>query len=297
MLASPAAKPAASYDEALRRARAVAALDDDTIADYARTRLLEHGERRSYAVVLLHGLTNNPNQYAKLALQVFELGANVFVPRMPEHGDKDRLTKRIASLTAERLLESTNEALDIACGLGERVIVSGISMGGLLSAYFGQYRSDVHTAVPIAPDFSLLQLPYGVTRMISVLLGVLPNFFVWWDPRVRDAQMPKTAYPWFSTRALLQTLRVGEDVYAAARREPVKAERIATVVNRTDPAVNNEVTSSVVSAWRARRNGGIEYVELNSLPENHDIIDPANPQERTDIVYPKLIEILGISRA
>lgn len=297
MLEAPVAKPAASYDEAVTRARAVQALDDDAIADYAYTKLLAHGARAPYAVVLLHGLTNNPNQYVRLGPELYDLGANVFVPRMPYHGYKDRLTKSIAALTAEDLLASASEAVDIACGLGERVIVTGISAGGLLSAYFAQYRSDVHVAAPIAPDFSVLQLPYGATKMLARLIRLVPNMFLWWDPRVRDGQRPATAYPWFSTHALMQTLRIADNVYDAARTDAALAQQIPTIVNRADPAVNNEATQAVVDAWRARRNDGVSYVELRSLPENHDIIDPANPLEKVDIVYPKLIEILGISAA
>lgn len=297
MLQAPVAKPAASYDEALLRARAFEALDDDTIAPYARTKLLEHGERRPYAVVLLHGLTNNPNQYVRFAPDVFDRGANVFVPRMPYHGKKDRLTKTIAQLTAEELLASASEAVDIACGLGERVVVTGISAGGLLSAYFAQYRADVHVAVPIAPDFSVLQFPYGVTKMLARVMRWLPNMFLWWDPRARDGQRPATAYPWFSTHALMQTLRLADDVYDAARTEASLATRIAVVVNRADPAVHNATSKDVVNAWRAHRDAEIDYVELRVLPENHDIIDPENPLQKIDIVYPKLIEILGISAA
>jgi carboxylesterase len=297
MLEAPVAKPAHSYEEALARVRAFQALDDDSIADYARTKFLDHGSPQAYCVVLLHGLTNNPNQYAQLAPQIFALGANVFVPRMPDHGDKNRLTKRIAGLTAEQLLVSASEAVDIACGLGERVVVMGISAGGLLSAYFGQFRTDVHTAVPIAPDFGLLQLPYGVSKTLAALVRWFPNMFLWWDPRIRDKQRPKTAYPWFSTRALMQVQRIGDFVYDAARREAARAARIATVVNRADPAVNNEVTRDVVTEWRGLRADGIEYLELRSLPENHDIVDPDNPLARIDVVYPELIKVLGIDGA
>jgi hypothetical protein len=167
-------------------------------------------------------------------------------------------------------------------------------MGGCLAAYFAQFRR-IALAVPVAPDFSLLQLPYPVSRLGSKLLRVLPNFFLWWDPRVRNRQLPATAYPRFSTRALAQTLRIGDDVHAAARRESPLARRIVTMVNRTDPAVNNEVARDVSEEWADRRGGQeVEYVELRGLPANHDIIDPENPLARTDLVYPKLLEALGV---
>ena len=297
MLERPVSRPAPSYDDALTRARAMMALDDERIAPTARTLLLDHGERRPWAVVLLHGLTNHPGQYVDFAPQVFSADANVLAPRMPKHGYADRMTDALATLTAEELLATTNEALDIACGLGERVAMLGISAGGLLCAYFAQYRADVASSVPVAPDFSLLQLPFGVTRALAAIISALPNMFLWWDPRIREAQHPKTAYPRFATHALMQTVRIGSDVYAASKREAPLAERIATVVNRADPAVNNAVTAQVVNDWRLLRRNGVEYVELGTLPENHDIIDPDNPQARTGEVYPRLLDALGLIKS
>lgn len=295
MLERPPSRPADSYPAALTRARIMMDLDDASIGTYARTVLLDHGERRPWAVVLLHGLTNHPGQYVEFSPLVFQTGANVFVPRMPKHGYADRMTNAIATLTAEELLSTTNEALDIACGLGERVAVLGISAGGLLSAYFGQFRADVASAVPVAPDFALLQLSYGVSQTLGRIVSLMPNFFLWWDPRIREAQRPKTAYPRFATHALMQTLRISDAVWKAAKNEAPLAQRIATVVNRADPAVNNEATLEVYKSWRAHRKEGIEYVELRNLPENHDVIDPDNPQACTGVVYPRLVEALGLT--
>ncbi|MBV8654587.1 MAG: alpha/beta fold hydrolase [Candidatus Eremiobacteraeota bacterium] len=294
MIALPASRPAQDYAEALTRARAFMALDDDTIMPQARTVLLEGGKPSALAVVLFHGITNNPAQYAQLAPAIAQRGVNVFVPRMPEHGDKDRMTNRLSKLTAETLLTSANEAVDIACGLGERVALLGISMGGTIAAYFGQHRS-VALAVPVAPDFALLQLPYGVSRLLARIVLFFPNFFFWWDPRARIKQRPLTAYPRCSTHALMQTLRSGDDVYASAKTRKPLADRLIAVVNRCDPAVNNEATADVCREWSASKPGSVSYVEMRNLPENHDIIDPANPLARTDLVYPKLLEVLGLS--
>jgi esterase/lipase len=291
MIALPASRPAPDYEAAMERARAFMALDDASILPAARTTLLEHGRKTPLAVVLFHGITNNPAQYATFAPMLHERGVNVFVPRMPEHGDRDRMTNRLAKLTAEALLASANEAVDVAFGLGERVALLGISMGGTLAAYFGQYRS-VELAVPVAPDFALLQLPYGVSRLLSKLFLRLPNFFFWWDPRAGIRQPPLTAYPRCSTHALMQTLRVGDDVCAAAKTRAPLARRITVVVNRIDPAVNNEATKEIALEWSTCGKERVSYVELRRLPENHDIIDPRNPLARTDIVYPKLIEAL-----
>lgn len=294
MLAPPASSPAKSYDEGIARLRTIMDRDDDRIARNARTALYVHGARAPWSVVLFHGLTNNPGQYVDFAPELFVLGVNVVVPRMPFHGYADRMTDALAGLTAEMLLVSAYEAVDAAAGLADRVAVLGISMGGLLSAHLAQYRADVATSVPIAPDFGLLKFSRSMTDLLAALVLHLPNIFLWWDPRLKAAQRPAMAYPRFATHAVMQTVCIGNAVYTAARAMPPAAGRIATVVNASDPAVNNAAALQAVNRWKHLRNAGIDYVELTNLPENHDIIDPDNNEARTDLVYPKLIEILAL---
>ncbi len=292
MLQAPAVNPARTYAQALARAAALQARDGDRILPAARTALFDRGARTPLSVVLLHGFTNHPGQYREFAPMLFERGANVLVPRLPQQGYRDRMTRRLAILTAESLLARAWEAVDIACGLGESVCVAGISTSGLLSAYFGQHRSDVARAVPISPVFSILKLPYWAGAIVSHAMLVLPNVFLWWDPRAKENQHPATAYPRFPTRALAQSIRVGDDVCAASATQPHAAASIATLTNACDPAVNNDVARNVVDRWRRARPSGIEAFEFTDLPANHDIIEPDNPRARTDIVYPRLLECI-----
>jgi esterase/lipase len=294
MIALPDSRPAADYAEALARVEAFKALDDESILPDARTALFDTGKRSPLAVVLLHGYTNNPAQYSKFAPMLHERGVNVFVPRMPEHGDKNRLSNRIDKLTAEMVVASASEAIDIAFGLGERVGVLGISMGGSLAAYFGQLRP-ISIAVPVAPEFALLQLPYGVSRALEWIVRHMPNMHLWWDPRLKASLQPKTAYPKFSTRSLVQTMRIGDDVYKLSDKQRQVADRIVPVVNRCDPAVNNEVTRQIATNWAGWKRDGVEYVEMRNLPEWHDIIDWRNPKAPVDVVYPRLLQALGVA--
>ncbi|HEV3155502.1 MAG TPA: alpha/beta fold hydrolase [Candidatus Baltobacteraceae bacterium] len=292
MLQALQVNPARDYDEALRRVHAFKSLDDDRVLPQASTTLLTHGSRTPLAVVLFHGFTNHPGQYVQFAPLVHATGANVFVPRLPLQGYKDRLTRALKNLTAEELLASAGEAVDIACGLGERVCLLGISSSGVLCAYFAQHRGDISYAVGVAPVFSMLHLPYRISRALGRAALVLPNRFLWWDPRVKMQQRPITAYPRFPTRALAQTLRISDDVHDASVRQPLRASGITLVCNWHDPAVNNHVSEGVVANWNALRARSAEQFIFTDLPHNHDIIDPDNPRARTDIVYPKLLELI-----
>ncbi|MBC5815205.1 MAG: alpha/beta hydrolase [Candidatus Eremiobacteraeota bacterium] len=292
MLEPPQIRPAKTYEEALERVAAMKSLDDASILPIANTTLLERGKKVPLAVVLLHGFTNHPGQYREFAPQLFELGYNVLIPRLPEQGDRNRMTKRMAKLTAEGLLATSNEAIDIAQGLGERVCVLGISTSGLLCAYFGQYRDDVARSIPVSPVFAMLHMNMPVNALVSRTLLLLPNFFMWWDPRKREKELPHTGYPRFPTRAMARALQIGTLVEGAAKEEPLKGRSIVVVTNAKDPAVNNDVTHRVVADWQGRAPGRVEEFTFTTLPANHDIIDPENAVPRTDIVYPKLIELI-----
>lgn len=256
--------------------------------------VLLHGTRTPVAAVLFHGLTNNPAQFAAFTPLLHARGVNVFVPRLPLHGYRDRMTTAIASLTAEMLLDAAGEAVEIAAGLGDRVAVLGISMGALLAAHAAQFRP-IDVAVPVAPSFALLQMPHVVSSLFGRLMLRLPNLFLWWDPRVRSSEPPITAYPRFSTHALMQSQRIADAVYAAARRRSPIARRIVTIVNARDPAVNNRTAQRVSSWWSSHDPAGVAYEELGGLPPLHDIVDPQQPRARTDLVYPKLLRALGVT--
>jgi carboxylesterase len=287
------ASPARSYLEAKERADRFKALDrDPRILPEAYTQLYDTGDRAQLAVVLLHGITNHPGQYVKFAPLVRELGANVFVPRLPEQGDRDRMTTRLANLTAEMLLSSATEAVDIACGLGERVCVLGISTSGLLCAYFAQHRSDVAHAIAVSPVFALLKLAYPVSRLAGAAMRKLPNAFVWWDPRNKENIMPPTGYPRFSTHALGECLLIGDDVWDASRATPFAGGRATILTNERDPAVNNHAADSVGLAWQRYRREFTQAYRFTDLPSNHDIIDPQNATPRIDIVYPVLMQFI-----
>jgi len=293
LLDAPASRPSATYEEACERARAIMARDDDRVLPEGRTALTTGGARARLAVVLFHGFTNHPGQYAQFASLLAARGVNVFVPRMWGHGYRDRMSRDLERFDMAKGLIGAYEALDAACGLGDRVAVSGISLGGVLSAHIAQHRPDVTLSVPVAPDIAILNFPYVVSRGAGMAMRFLPNRFQWWDPRVKEAQRPATAYPQFSTRALGQTLLLSDAVYGAARASAPSAARITTISNRRDPAVNHNVTEKVVSLWTERRGDGtVSLVDIDGLPANHDIVDPDNPLARTDLVYPVLVEAL-----
>ena len=229
--------------------------------------------------------------YSQLAEQLFDQGLNVVVPRLPHHGLADRMTTELTKLRASQMEETAQQALEAATGLGDRVVVAGLSLGALLAAWLAQFRPEVDRAVVIAPLFGAPVVPEWFSDLAGFTAGVIPNFWVWWDLKAKAAiEGPKYAYPRFPTRAYAEMLKVGYEVKQAAQREAPVARDIRVVVNLNDPGVNNDATQRVIRAWRARG----AAVRVHEFPRErglmHDLVSPDQTYARTAEVYPVLID-------
>jgi alpha-beta hydrolase superfamily lysophospholipase len=286
--------PAADYADALRRVAEVQALDGAAVAPECRTLLLTHGARAARAVILLHGLTNCPEQFRALGERLFERGANVYLPRLPEHGLADRMTTALARLDASAMCRATDEAVDIGCGLGDSVIVVGLSIGGVMAEWAAQERADVARAVPVAPLHGLARAPGALNLPAMNLLRTLPNQFVWWDAKVKaDLPGPKHVYPRFSTRATGETVLLGASVESEARRAPPAARSIVVVTVGGDVAVDNAAVARLAGIWRSHGARVVAYQFPARLHLNHDIIDPEQVGGNPALVYPVLLDLIA----
>ncbi len=244
--------------------------------------------------MLLHGLTNCPEQFRLLGERLFARGANVYIPRLPEHELADRMSPAQAALDAPALCRATDEAVDVACGLGDSVIVVGLCIGGTMATWAGQERSDVARAVTIAPLVGLRRAPGVFTTPAMNLLRVLPNQFIWWDgKRKRDLPGPKHVYPRFSTRAVAEGLRLAGAVEADARRARPAAGSIVVITVGSDIAVDNGAVARLVRRWRARGAVVRTYEFAAWLGLNHDIVDPEQVGGNPPLVYPVLLDLIA----
>jgi len=304
-------RPAPSYAEAVDRVRTLQAQDATSdLNPLSRTRLLgpqgELGQDGATApggawtgptarvYVCLHGLTNSPQQYVPLAQRLLARGdATVFIPRIPRHGYADRLTTVLASLTEAELVDATAEAMDIAAGLAPEVVVTGISMGGVLATWAAQYRPAAR-AVIVAPAFGLPVLPPMTIAPLTSLALRFGNRFVWWDPRTKaDAPGPKYAYPRFATHALARIQRLGLRLVDVARTTPPVSREVWMVTNGNDMAVSNGQCRRLVAAWRAAGATNLQTYEFpRRLRLFHDIVDPEQPYQKVAITHPALVQLL-----
>jgi len=269
------------------------ARDDSTILPVARTALYDHGRATDLGVVLFHGFTNCPAQYALFAQQLHARGCNVLVPRLPEHGDVDRMTTRLERMTADQLTAAAMEALDAARGLGRRIAISGISLGGVLCAWLATQRDDIDLCVPLAPFFGIDHLWFPLSVFAAgAMRGMSPSRYAWWDSALKEKITPSHAYPRYPLRALGECFLIGEWTLGAQAPFAGRGRtRVTFALNPLDPAVNNGVAAELSQNWRA---AGLlaSAAWLHGFPPMHDVIEPENPHECIAQCYPPLIELI-----
>ncbi len=244
--------------------------------------------------MFFHGFTNSPRQFKALGEEFYKLGYNVLIPRLPRHGHKDRMAPDLGYLTAEELKAFCDESVDIARGLGERVTVVGLSMGGVMTGWAAQFRNDVDQAVLIAPNFGTYVAPEIFLKPTINLLLILPDRFVWWNP-LEKAQMkgPESAYYGFSARALGEIRRLGWHIQAEGGKHQPSAGAIIIITNANDKAVNRKSIKTVKRNWRSHDPHKIRHYEFpKNLQLGHDLIDPEQPDQKIHLVYPKLLTLI-----
>ncbi|NOK62492.1 MAG: Lysophospholipase, alpha-beta hydrolase superfamily [Chloroflexi bacterium AL-W] len=285
----PRPRPTSSYEEALQRfTQLCEALDGPHINPVCRSQLLTHGHSTDRVVILLHGMTNCPAQFLKLGTMFYEQGCNVLLPRMPHHGLLERETHDLKHLKAEELRSFADTAVDIAQGLGKRVMVLGLSAGGVITTWITQFRADVERTVIVSPALGLLNYPDAFQPLLMNIARRMPNRFMLVGEG--DASVgPQYTYMNHTTHALAEMMRLGEAAARASRKHPPAVRSIILVTNANDQDVKRSYALGFLDRWQRHPGVCTNHFEFPLTDQLiHDLIDPCQPEQKTDIVYPIL---------
>lgn len=297
--ASPS--PANDYAAAIARIDAVKAADaEEPLADRGRSYALVHGSRVATSVVILHGYTSAPKPFRAIAQAYYEAGYNVWVPRAPAHGYADYFTDAHARITATHLRDYADDAVDVASGLGEHVVVVGQSGGGALAMWAVAERPEVVRAVAISPFLHPKSLPTWQMRPLgrAASVGLLRGMWRWWDPVLKDSPrrqvIDPNAYPRASVNALMEYLTVGRWLRDTRTRGPRPAGDVVLVVNEHDPEIDGRYNLAL-----ARELVGASKVTRVVVPDSeglgHDLVDPQGENRaRIRSAYRYLDEATGV---
>lgn len=288
--------PARTYSEAVARIEADRAADPSAVKYHSV--FMGQGSKTTTSVVLFHGFTNNPRQMQLLADAYSALGYNVYVPRMPRHGMADRMSDDLANANRTELIAWTDRAIDIGAGLGDHVIVSGLSAGATLSAWAARNRSEVSEAVLVAPLVQPTPLPEWATKPIYQLTPALPPIWMWWNPAKKEEQKaPEMAYPRYTMRSLGDFLAIGASLSHGDPRRTGKLGRVVIITNEADLGVRNDIALSVLrrelkplsAAW-------IEHSIPGRYGWKHDLIDPLGENVgHSAEIYRVLLPMYGLA--
>ena len=238
-----------------------------------------------HAVLLFHGFTNCPQQFDELARRFHARGCNVYVPRIPHHGLKDRLTRDLENVTVDELADFTTSAFELTRAGYDRERARALARrhdGAMARADSarGSRRADrtVSDSVPAAAG-----------RRPAV------------DATARDAAGDDLLVECPSEGALFAALRVPRLSHPCARAtRPVRQRRLrgggadetsgAPVrprAERSGQRHRQRFRSSHDGALeRARR--GLHRAAADRPRPRHDIIDPTTYPSGRATVYPKL---------
>lgn len=281
----PEAAP--DYASAVERATRLIASEDSLVAPGGGSILLTHGVRTPRVVVLLHGFTNSPRQFAALADSLFDAGDNVFVPRLPRHALRGKNVRELAGLTAAELCRATDAAIDIAAGLGDSVVTLGLSVGGTLSMWAAERRPEVRRAVVIAPPFEMNAVPSLLNRLLVNLGARLPDVS---RSSPADSLRPDRL-PGFTTHALAQVLRLSMNVRRDASFATPLSPEVLFVINARDRTVKSAAVLDVARAWNNRGGPAAVYEVPDSLALPHNVIDPAEPNANAARLLPAFVAL------
>lgn len=285
---------AASYDDAIAAFRTIEAEEAKLpLHELCGTQLATHGQKVARAVIYFHGFTSCPAQGDRLAETLFAMGYNVYRPRLFGHGQAKPDPDAMAGLTAQHMIDLANQSVDIAKGLGDEVVVIGLSAGGTMAAWTAQFRADVAQVIAVSPFFGPYIVPRWANGAATNLTLRLPDMIFAWNPLQNLAEPGDfpTAMP--STHALAEIIRVGMLVHDAAAKGPPAARHVGFVLNEADVAVNNALTEELVELWQGH---GAE-VRVESLPFSrrlpHDIINHRERGGDVDLVHSIIITMMN----
>ena len=111
--------------------------------------------KTAYAIVYLHGFSASGMESYPVHLNFAKkYGCNIYLPRLAEHGFKDK--EVFKNLSPEDLMASAKEALAIGKLIGEKVILMSCSTGSTLSIPLAAENPEmVDALVMLSPNFAL----------------------------------------------------------------------------------------------------------------------------------------------
>jgi esterase/lipase len=238
--------PPPNYEEATASIARQQAAEDSIVVVGGRTLLLTHGARTPRVFVLLHGFSDLPDQFAAVGQHLFAGGDNVYIPRLPHHGERRAPVRALGRVRAPELARFGGSTIAIARGLGDSIIVMGLSAGGVIAGSIAQYHPEVQRAVLIAPALGASTLSDNQEHGLIILASKLPEV-------TRTNAPIDTTRPDYvqgiTTHGLAQVLILGQQVRDESEHLTPGTKEMIFLLNEADHTVSEEAAMEVAQRW------------------------------------------------
>ena len=286
----PAVHPdAPSYEDAVARIATRQRQDDSVAVATGRSILMTHGAPAPRVYVLLHGFTDAPTQFAVVGTHLFADGANVYIPRLPHHAERVSPLRAISRVRGDELARFADSTAEIARGLGDTIVVVGLSAGGVLAGWIVQYHPEVQRAVLIAPAIAPGGIAADDAGGLVMLASRLPDVERMVAPI--DTSRPENI-PGITTRGLAELLRLGRRVHDEAENGPPGVRDIAFLLNERDRTVSVGASLDLAQRWMDRGATVAAYRFSAAAKLPHNVMELTSHGGNTELVYP-VVEALA----
>ena len=238
--------PPPSFEEVAATIARRQATEDSIVVAGGRSLFLTHGARTPRVFVLLHGFSDLPDQFAVVGQHLFAGGDNVYIPRLPHHGERRAPVRALGRVRAPELARFGDSTIAIARGLGDSIIVMGLSAGGAIAGSIAQSHGEVQRAVLIAPALGASTLTDNQEHGLIILASKLPEI-------TRTNAPIDTTRPDYvqgiTTHGLAQVLLLGQQVRDESERLTPGAKEMIFLLNEADHTVSEEASMEVAQRW------------------------------------------------
>lgn len=144
-----------TFESAVERIQDLQTSESKTIEDTKHmTQLMTHGQKTKYVLLSIPGLHESPYHIQGLNKFFYENGANVLSLHLPGHQQIDK--KAMGRVTAKQWEQAVADAITVAHGLGDQLLVLGYSTGGGLAVQAALQRpSEISQLFLFAPSIGL----------------------------------------------------------------------------------------------------------------------------------------------
>ncbi len=194
----------------------------------ARSFSMLHEEKTDECWLLIHGYRGYPGEMVRPAVDLFDVGFDVYVPRLPGHGTCGKDFIRSHKKDWVGLVKNALEDLKKRY---KKVHLLGHSMGTAIIALLGCKDPDIGKLVYVSPSFENLEMREPARFFLSVLSVFTPKVRCRWHLSTKyhqhyenapcdEAYLGEEYWKWYFTKQLLEYYELMKDGLKEAVNHP-----------------------------------------------------------------------------